>query len=121
MTVTQTNFSEKIHLHLDRKIKSIHKKFKGQHKFLNNIFFSPGDEYYGIFDKTHTYKAIATLQNALEMKDCRFVLTDIMFDSDMSLMYLFDLETKDGYTIHSIVFNTSKSTMSLTEPRFLIA
>lgn len=121
MTVTQSNFSKKIHLHLNRKIKSIHKKFKGQHKFLNNIFFSPGDEYYGFFDKSHTYKAIATLQNALEMKDYRFVLTDIMFDSDMNLLYLFDLETKHGDTMHSIVFNTSKSTMSFTEPRFSIA
>ena len=121
MDTFQSEFAKKIHSHLVKKIKTIHKKFKGQHNFLNNLFFSPGDEYYGFFDKSHTYKAIATLQNALEMKDCRFALTDIMFDSDMNLLYLFDLETKDGDTIHSIVFNTSKSTMSLTEPRFLIA
>lgn len=117
----QSEFNKKIHGHLVRNIKTIHKEFKGQHNFLNNLFFSPGDEYYGFFDKSHTYKAIATLQNALEMKDCRFVLTDIIFDSDMNLLYLFDLETKHGETMHSIIFNTSKSTMSFTEHRFLIA
>jgi hypothetical protein len=117
----QSELNKKIHSHLVRKIKTIDKKFKGRHNFLNNLFFSPGDEYYGFFDKSHTYKAIATLQNGLEMEDYRFVLTDIMFEPDMSLMYLFDLETKDGDTIHSIFFNTSKSTMSVTEPRFLIA
>ena len=117
MSFNQLDFNAKIHLHLDRKIKTIHKKFKGQHKFLNNLFFSPGDEHYGFFDRSHTYTAIAALQRALEMENCRFVLTDIMFDSDMSLMYLFDLETSQGDPIHSVIFNTSKSTMSIAEPR----
>lgn len=120
MNTNQSDFNKKIHLHLNRKIKTIHKKFKGQHKFLNNLFFSPGDEHYGFFDKTHIYKTIAALQSALKMEDCRFVLTDIMFDSDMSLMYLFDLETNHGEPIYSVVFNTSKSTTCVTEPRYLI-
>ena len=120
MNANQSDFNKKLHLHLNRKIKTIHKKFKGQHKFLNNLFFSPGDEYYGLFDKSHTYKTIAALQSALEMENYRFVLTDIMFDSDMSLMYLFDLETSQGDPIHSVVFNTSKSTTSVTKPSYLI-
>ena len=117
MSFNQSDFNAKIHLHIDRKIKTIHKNFKGQHKFLNNLFFSPGDEHYGILDRSHTYKAIAALQSALEMENCRFMLTDIMFDSDMNIMYFFDLETIQGDPIHSVVFNTSKSTMSITEPR----
>lgn len=120
MNTNKSEFTTKIHHHLDNKIKIIHKKFKGQHKFLNNLFFSPGDERYGFFDKSHIYKTITTLEKALEIDDFRFFLTDIEFDTDMSLLYLFDIETSEGDPIHSAVFNTNKLTLSLTGPRYLI-
>jgi hypothetical protein len=120
MNTCQSAFNKKIHRHLDKKINNIHKKFKGQHKFLNNLFFSPGDEHYGNFDRSHTYKTIAALQNALEIDDFRFILTDIKFDTDMSLLYLFDIESNEGDPIYSAIFNTSKSILSLTEPKYLI-
>ena len=120
MNTCQSEFNKKIHRHLDKKIKNIHKKFRGQHKFLNNLFFSPGDEHYGSFDKSRTYKTIATLQSALEIDGFRFVLTDIEFDSHMNLLYLFDIESSEGDPINSAVFNTTKSTLSLTEPKYLI-
>lgn len=120
MKTNQSEFTEKIRLHLDNKIRYIHNKFKGQHKFLNNLFFSPGDEHYGHFDRSHTYKTIAILQSSLEIDGFRFVLTDIEFDSDMNLLYLFDIESSEGNPINSAVFNTAKSTLSLTKPKYLI-
>ena len=120
MKIIDFEFNEKIRVHVNQKIKETHKKFNGQHNFLNQLFFSPGDEYYGFFDRTHTYKAVADLQSALEMEEFRFVLTDVEFDTSMNLIYFFDIETCEGDLINSAVFNTNKSTFSLTSPRHLI-
>ena len=116
MKIIDSEFNEKIRVHVKQKIKETHKKFNGQHNFLNQLFFSPGDEYYGFFDRTHTYKAIADLQSALEMEEFRFVLTDVEFDTSMNLIYLFDVEASNDLGICSVAFNTNNSTITLSEP-----
>ncbi len=120
MEIIDSEFNEKIRVHVNQKIKETHKKFNGQHNFLNQLFFSPGDEYYGFFDRTHTYKAIADLQSALEMEELRFILTDVEFDTSMNLIYLFDVEASNDLGICSVAYNTNNSTITLSEPKYLI-
>lgn len=120
MNINKSEFAKIIHCHLEDKLKTVHSEFKGQHKFLNNLFLSPGDKRHGFFDRTHTYKTIASLESALELDSYRFFLTDIEFDADMNLLYLFDIESTDGDPINSAVFNTTKSSLCLTKTRYLI-
>lgn len=120
MNINKSEFAKIIHCHLEDKLKTVHSEFKGQHKFLNNLFLSPGDKRHGVFDRTHTYKTIASLESALELDSYRFFLTDIEFDADMNLLYLFDIESTDGDPINSAVFNTTKSSLCLTKTWYLI-
>lgn len=120
MNINKSKFTQIIYRHLEDKLKTIHSQFKGQHKFLNNFFFSPGDERYGFFDRTHTYKTIASLHRALEFDGYKFFLTDIEFDADMSVLYLFDIESTNSEPINSAAFNTTRSILRLTKPRYLI-
>lgn len=103
--------------HIKSQVTKLHKKHKGPHEFLNALFYSPGDEYYGVFDKSHTYKAVADFQRDLQIKGLNIVFTDVKFDSDLNLIYYFEIEKINGTPIGSVEHKTNFSKPK--EPSFI--
>lgn len=94
--------------HIASQVSKVHKKYKGQHKFLNALFFSPGDEYYGVFDKSHTYDAVSEFQQCLQTMGMNILFTDVKFDADLNLIYCFEIESADGSLLETIEHKTNR-------------
>lgn len=96
----------KISTHLEQQISKIHSSYKGEHKFLNNLFVSPGDVYYGFFDTSHTDKAIGKFSKLLGADGFEIIFTDLEFDTNLKLLYCFDIRI-DEITVFSVKYDFS--------------
>lgn len=94
--------------HIASQVSKVHKMYKGQHKFLNALFFSPGDEYYGVFDKSHTYDAVSKFQHCLQTRGMNILFTEVKFDANLNLIYCFEIESADGSLLGTIEHKTNR-------------
>lgn len=110
MNTSKAKVLAKARAHIESQITKVHKRHKGQYKFLNALFFSPGDEYYGFFDKSHTYKAVSEFQECLQTSGMNILFTDVKFDADLNVTYCFDIELADGSPLGTIEHRTDRLT-----------
>ncbi len=101
----------KIGLHLEHQISKIHSSYKGENKFLNNLFVSPGDFYYGVFNTSHTDKAISKFSKLLGAEGFEVIFTDLEFDANLKLLYCFDIRF-DEMTVFSVKYDYSTKSFS---------
>jgi len=68
-------------------MKKLNADYGGQHNLLNNLLVSPGDEFFGIFDRTDINQTISDLKDSLTTQSLEIIVTDIKFDSTLSVFY----------------------------------
>ncbi len=115
MTIPRELLLSKLSSFIACRMRKLHANYEGQHNLLNNLLVSPGDEYFGIFDRTYINKTISDFRDSLTTQSLEIIVTDIKFDSILSVFYHLDIFTPSEGRSISLQYDTNSCSTKFSE------